>query len=45
VLECAGGVVLTLDGKPLRYNTKESLLNPDFLALGDADLPWRDWID
>ena len=45
VLECAGGVVLTLDGNPLRYNTKESLLNPDFLALGDADLPWRDWID
>jgi 3'(2'), 5'-bisphosphate nucleotidase len=45
VLECAGGVVLTLDGQPLRYNTKESLLNPDFLALGDADLPWRDWLD
>ncbi len=45
VLECAGGAVLTLDGQPLRYNTKESLLNPDFLALGDADLPWRDWVD
>jgi 3'(2'), 5'-bisphosphate nucleotidase len=45
VLECAGGAVLTLDGQPLRYNTKESLLNPDFLALGDAGLPWRDWID
>ena len=45
VLECAGGVVITLDGAPLRYNTKESLLNPDFLALGDAALPWRDWID
>ena len=45
VLESAGGVVLTLDGAPLRYNGKESLLNPDFLALGDAGLPWRDWID
>jgi 3'(2'), 5'-bisphosphate nucleotidase len=45
VLECAGGVVLTLDGEPLRYNGKESLLNPDFLALGDPDLPWRGWID
>ena len=44
VLECAGGVVLTLDGNPLRYNTKESLLNPDFLALGDAALPWREWL-
>ena len=45
VLEAAGGVVLTLDGRPLRYNHKESLLNPDFIALGDADLPWRDWLD
>ena len=45
VLESAGGVVLTLDGAPLRYNGKESLLNPDFLALGDAGLPWRDWLD
>jgi 3'(2'), 5'-bisphosphate nucleotidase len=44
VLESAGGVVLTLDGRPLRYNHKESLLNPDFLALGDAELPWRDWV-
>ena len=44
VLECAGGAVLTLDGRPLRYNTKESLLNPDFLALGDDALPWREWL-
>jgi 3'(2'), 5'-bisphosphate nucleotidase len=45
VLEAAGGVVLTLDGKPLSYNSKDSLLNPDFLALGDDSLPWRDWLD
>ena len=45
VLECAGGSVLTLDGMALRYNTKESLLNPHFLALGDAGLPWREWLD
>ncbi len=45
VLEAAGGAVLTLDGRPLRYNSKDSLLNPDFIALGDADLPWRDWLD
>ena len=44
VLEAAGGAVLTLDGQPLRYNHKESLLNPDFIALGDAGLPWRDWL-
>ncbi len=45
VLEAAGGAVLTLDGESLRYNTKESLLNPDFIALGDARLPWRGWLD
>ena len=44
VLEAAGGVVITLDGKPLSYNGKDSLLNPDFLALGDPDLPWKDWL-
>jgi 3'(2'), 5'-bisphosphate nucleotidase len=44
VLECAGGAVLTLDGAPLRYNTKDSLLNPHFLALGDTALPWREWL-
>ena len=45
VLEAAGGVVMTLDGKSLAYNSKDSLLNPDFLALGDPHLPWRDWLD
>lgn len=40
VLEAAGGAVLTLDGSPLRYNTKDSLLNPSFLAVGD---PKHDW--
>lgn len=44
VLEAAGGVVLGMDGEPLRYNRKDSLLNPDFIALGDADLPWREWL-
>lgn len=44
LLEAAGGAVLALDGAPLRYNTKESLLNPDFIALGDVSLPWREWL-
>lgn len=44
VLEAAGGAVLGLDGQPLRYNRKAGLLNPDFIALGDADLPWREWL-
>jgi 3'(2'), 5'-bisphosphate nucleotidase len=29
-----------LSGAPLRYNTKESLLNTDFLAFGDASVGW-----
>jgi len=44
VLEAAGGVVLGLDARPLRYNQKDSLLNPDFIALGDARLPWQEWL-
>jgi len=44
VLEAAGGCVIGLDGEPFRYNRGESLLNPDFFALGDPSLPWRDWI-
>lgn len=44
ILEAAGGAVITLDGAPLAYNGKDSLLNPHFLALGDPGLPWRDWL-
>ncbi|MGH8182709.1 MAG: 3'(2'),5'-bisphosphate nucleotidase CysQ [Rhodanobacteraceae bacterium] len=40
VLEQAGGAVEDLRGASLRYNTKESLLNPEFLALGDASVDW-----
>ena len=44
VLEAAGGAVLDLSGAPFRYNQRESLLNPDFIALGDPELPWKDWL-
>ena len=40
VLEQAGGSVTDLAGASLRYNTKESLLNPDFLAFGDTAIDW-----
>lgn len=40
VLEAAGGEVVKLDGTPLRYNQRESLVNPYFLASGD---PGRDY--
>ena len=40
VLEQAGGRVITADGKRLMYNEKESILNPEFLAIGDQEYPW-----
>lgn len=32
VLNAAGGSITTVDGEPLRYNQKESFLNPYFIA-------------
>jgi 3'(2'), 5'-bisphosphate nucleotidase len=40
ILEAAGGVVVTLDGKPMRYNTKSELLNPHFLACAGEAQRW-----
>lgn len=40
VLVAAGGTVVTVAGDPLRYNTKADLLNPQFLAYGDAATDW-----
>jgi 3'(2'), 5'-bisphosphate nucleotidase len=40
VLEQAGGAVLDFDGRPLRYNTRDSLINPDFFAIGDREADW-----
>lgn len=41
VLEEAGGAVLDLAGAPLRYNRGDSLLNPEFIAVGDASVDWK----
>jgi len=41
ILESAGGRMIDRVGQPLRYNTKDDLLNPHFLAFGD---PRRDWL-
>lgn len=38
VLEIAGGQVVDAKGHALRYNTKSSLLNPPFLAIGDPSV-------
>jgi 3'(2'), 5'-bisphosphate nucleotidase len=41
VLVAAGGRVVTTRGEVLRYNAKAEILNPFFVAYGDAS---RDWI-
>ena len=40
VVEAAGGMVTDTQMQPLRYNTKESLLNPHFLVFGDRSENW-----
>jgi len=42
IVEQAGGHVVTMDGKPLMYNTKDSLLNPHFMVYGDKSKHWVD---
>lgn len=39
VLEAAGGALLGLDGEPLRYNCRDSLLSPNFYAIADPGHP------
>ena len=40
ILESAGGRMMDRVGRPLRYNTKDDLLNPHFLAFGDTRRNW-----
>ncbi|MFK8013255.1 MAG: 3'(2'),5'-bisphosphate nucleotidase CysQ [Marinicellaceae bacterium] len=42
IVEQAGGRVVTLDNESLKYNTKDSLLNPFFMVYGDGN---REWIN
>ena len=41
ILEGAGGAVFDPRGRPLRYNQRDTLLNGDFVALGDPALRRR----
>ncbi|MBT8136061.1 MAG: 3'(2'),5'-bisphosphate nucleotidase CysQ [Gammaproteobacteria bacterium] len=45
VLTAAGGDVVQLDGQSLRYNAKEPLLNPYFLAIGDTCRDWARYVE
>tara|TARA_R110001592_G_scaffold324941_1_gene604733 strand:- start:4322 stop:5167 length:846 start_codon:yes stop_codon:yes gene_type:complete len=41
ILEQAGGTIIDSEFNPLTYNKRESLLNPDFLSLGNQNIPWQ----
>jgi 3'(2'), 5'-bisphosphate nucleotidase len=41
ILEAAGARLVGLDGLPLRYNQRDTLINPSFLAWADDT---RDWL-
>ncbi len=44
IVELAGGKVTDTGMKPLRYNTKDSLLNPFFLVFGDDSRDWSQYL-
>ncbi|WP_456373640.1 3'(2'),5'-bisphosphate nucleotidase CysQ [Thiolapillus sp.] len=44
VVEAAGGQVTDTAMQRLRYNQKESLLNPCFLVFGDSSIDWKIWL-
>lgn len=44
VVNEAGGVIVDTTLKTLQYNTKDSLLNPSFLAVGDMNKQWREFL-
>lgn len=44
VVEEAGGRITKTDMQPLRYNTKDSLLNPHFLVIGDPEFDWSRYL-
>ena len=45
IVEVAGGRVTDTRMRPLRYNTKESLLNPHFFVSGDPDADWSFYLE
>ncbi|HEY9149139.1 MAG TPA: 3'(2'),5'-bisphosphate nucleotidase CysQ, partial [Gammaproteobacteria bacterium] len=45
IVEEAGGHLTDTQMRPLRYNTKDSLLNPHFLVFGETDRDWSEYLD
>ena len=45
ILSAAGGEIVDLQFRPLKYNSKPELLNPFFIALADQAYPWQQLLD
>lgn len=41
ILEQAGGSIIDSEFKPLTYNQRGTLMQPDFLSLGNKSIPWQ----
>ncbi|GAA0421366.1 3'(2'),5'-bisphosphate nucleotidase CysQ [Cocleimonas flava] len=44
ILNEAGGKIVNIDMSPLLYNTKDSLLNPYFFAIGNNSVAWNKYL-
>lgn len=44
IIEQAGGSIIDSEFNPLTYNQRETLMQPDFLSLGNHNIPWHDII-
>lgn len=45
IVQEAGGAMCDTSGKPLTYNLRETLLNPEFIVYGDASVDWLGFIN
>jgi len=45
IVEQAGGHLTDTDMQGLRYNRRESLMNPHFVVFGDASVDWASYLD
>ncbi|MCP4126034.1 MAG: 3'(2'),5'-bisphosphate nucleotidase CysQ [Gammaproteobacteria bacterium] len=45
VVEAAGGRITDTSMQPLLYNSKDSLLNPDFFVFGNLDEDWSRYLE
>ncbi len=44
IVDEAGGKLVKTDMSPLRYNTKDSLLNPFFFTIGNNSINWKSYL-